>query len=275
MPTTLKRTYATQEDIPETFAPFFIEKDGKFAADVDFEGYVPAKRLDEMRTTNITDRQKYEADLEKFKDVDVEKYHDLLSREKDLGDGKLIKRGEIEAVVKPRVDEALKPVQAELKEEKGRTAILRDRLETAMISNGVVQAAIPLGLKKGAAPDLIERARKVFKLNDDTEVVAYEPDGKTIKYHLGSEPYGIEQFAKDTANDEYGKHLFVENQGGGGGGGSARGGAQRGDDYNPWNPTTTNRSDQGKIIATDFPRAQRLAKKHGFTLKEPVSNLSR
>jgi hypothetical protein len=277
MPTVLKRLYATSEEIPETFQPFFVEKDGKHTLDVTIDGLVPVQKVNEMRDTNIRERQEHEDALKKFEGVDVDEYKDLKARSKDLEDGKLLKRGELEAIVKPRVEEALKQPQAELKTERANNAVLRNRLETEMIANGVVQAAIPLGLKKGAGPDLIERARKVFKLNEDMEVVAYESDGKTVKYHLGSEPYTVEQFAKDTANDEFGKHLFAENQGGGGGAGARGGGGgqQREDGYNPWNPVAPNRSEQGKIMATDFSRAQRLAKKHGFTLKEPVSNLSR
>lgn len=268
MPIKIKRTYASPEEIDETFRPLFVEKDGKQVLDIEIEGLVPASKLEEFRQTNINDRQRFEAELAKFKDVDVEKYQDLLSRERDLSDGKLIKRGEIETVVKPRIEEALKPVREELQAEKGKTERLKTQLASAIIENKALEAAVPLGLKKGAARDLIRRATEIFKLNDEGEVVAYEKDGKTPKYHHG-DPYTIDQFVKDTATSDDGKHLFEDNAGGGGDPSKGNGTADF-NGINPWDPKTLNRTLQGQILTKNRALAVRLAAKHGVKI-DPVA----
>ena len=113
MPIKLKRNVASIDEVEDPYRPLYAEKDGKFTLDAEIEGLVPASKIDEMRTNNINDRKKFEADLEKYKDVDLDKYHDLLGREKDLEEGKLVKRGELDSIRTRAVEEAMKPVTKE------------------------------------------------------------------------------------------------------------------------------------------------------------------
>lgn len=261
----LKRTYGSMDEVEESFRPFYAEQNGKAVLNVEIEGMAPASKVEEFRSQNVALKQQHEEELKKYEGVDVEEYRTLKSRAELLDEKKLIAKGEVDTVVAQRVESGLKEARREIEAGKGREHLLRDRLESVTIEAEVVKAAQPFGLRKGAATDLIARARRVFKANEQGEVIAYEPDGKTPKTHLG-DPYTIEQFIKDTAAADDGKHLFEENSGGGadqfkGGGGDGYNG------INPWDPTTLNRSKQSEMIIKNRPLAIKLAAKFGVTIQ--------
>lgn len=275
MPIKLKRITDNLDDIEETYRPLYVEKDGKFvrkdaAGDVEFEGLAPAAKLEEFRQTNIDDRKKYENELAKYKDVDVEKYRELLNIEKDIKEHNLVKRGELEEVRRRAAEDAVKPVKEELTKKEQEIAIKRDRLATALIENEVVKLALPFGLKKGAVQDLMRRARMIFKLDEEDRIRAYEADGSP-KFHLG-DPYTVEQFLKDTSSAEDGKHLFEENSGGGGDPSKGSGGGTAGE-VNPWLKETWDMTRQSQMIINDRAKAERLAKRAGVTLP-PLHSLA-
>lgn len=265
----LKRSYPTLEEIDETFRPLYKEEGGKFVLDkeIEFEGLVSATKLDEFRTTNTTLKKAHEQELEKYKEVDVDKYKDLLAREKDLEDGKLVKRGELADIRKSAVEEALQPWKQKEQTWETDKRDLTNRLTSSLLDSQVVAAALPMGLKKGATKDLLNRAREIFKLNDEGELQAFERDGQ-VKYHAG-DPYTFDQFVKDTADSDDGKHLFEPNEGGGGQ--AQRGGSsfkRNANEINPWNPKTENHSLQGQILQQDRPKAIRMAKEFGVAIPE-------
>lgn len=272
MPHKLTKKVVKLDDVPETFRGLYIERDGAFiradtAGEVELEGVTPNERVQEFRTNNTRLTEEKEALELKFKDVDLDKYRDLLSKEKDLEDHKLVKRGELDQVRRAAADEAVKPLQTELQKRETTISQLRTRLEEAVIGDQVVQAGLPLGLKKGAVLDIKMRASRIFKLNENGEVVAFEPDGKTPKFKNGVDPYTLEHFVQDLSQAADGKHLFEENSGGGGD--SSKSGSQRSDNgYNPWDKKTFNRFEQGKILKADRPRGIRMAKIHGIIIPE-------
>lgn len=264
MPTKLKRTYATIDDVPETFRPFFVEKDGRAQLDVEIEGFAPASKIDEMRQTNLEERRAHEAELAKFSDVDPEEYKTLKARSAELAEHKLIKKGDVDEVVRLRVEEALKPFRTKESEWTNEKASLKTKLGKSLIANQVVEAAIPLGLKKGAVRDLVTRAEAVFKLTDEGDVQAFEEDGTTPKHYLG-DPYTFERFAQDTLASEDGKHLFEENSGANADARKLSGDSANGQ-INWWDPKTFNRSRQGELLVKNRPLAIKLAAKHGITI---------
>lgn len=259
----LKRTYATQDEIEETFRPLYEEKEGKWVLAVEIEGLVPASKVDEMRETNIRDRRKHEEEMAKFEGVDPEEHKTLKARAKELDEHKLIKKGDVDVVVNARVQEELKPFRQKEADWKATEAKLKGQLARALIESSVVTAAQPLGLRKGAAQDLIRRATEIFKLNDDGEVQAFKADGSP--WHYLGDPLTIEQFVKDVSTSDDGKHLFEDNQGGGGDARKGGAGAIDGK-VNPWAKETFNRTHQGQIIQKDRALAVKMAAKHGITI---------
>lgn len=263
----VKRTYGSPDEIPaETLRPFYVEKDGKYTLDLEIEGLAPASKIEEMRQTNITERQRHEDELKKFEGVDPEEYRVLKGRSELLDEKKLIAKGDVDSVVSKRVDDATRQFKDKEREYQQREARLRDTISAVTIENRVVQAAVPFGLRKGAAVDLIERARKIFKVNDDGQPVAYESDGRTPKTKLG-DPYTIEDFVKELSGDDNTKHLFEDNAGGGGDAFKGGGGGGEYNGVNPFDPKSENRSEQNKLIVKNRPLAIKLAAKHGIKIE--------
>lgn len=259
----LKRTYASIDEVEETFRPFYEEKDGKAVLAVEIEGLAPASKIDELRTTNINDRKRFESELEKFKDVDLDEYERLRARAKELDESKLIRKGEVDTVVRARVEEELKPFRQKESDWARRESQLKERLSRALVESAALAAAAPLGLKKGAGQDLIRRAAEVFKLNDDGEVQAFNADG-TPRTYLG-DPFTIEQFVKELSGADDGKHLFEDNAGGGAD--ARKGIAGAGDNgVNPWDPKTFNRTLQGQMLIKNRPHAIKMAAKFGHII---------
>jgi len=138
-------------------------------------------------------------------------------------------------------------------------------------------AAIPLGLKKTAADDLVMRVLKVFKMDENGNPVAYEADGRTARFGSSGERLTIEEFVKNGATDkEQGfAHLFADSGGAGGDPtkrGSRDGGGGDDGGYNPWINDASkgiipNRTEQNKIIKSDPDLAERMAKRAGVDLK--------
>lgn len=266
MPTKLKRTVADIDEVEETFRPHYIERDGKFVLDIEVEGMVPASKLEEFRTTTKQEKERREALEAQYADVNLEEYQALKGRAELLDEHKLIKKGDVDTVVQGRVNEAKRQFDEKEQSYRQREGTLKDLVARTTIEAKVVQVAISQGLKKGAAGDLIRRAREVFRMDDNFDIVAYEPDGKSPKMKLG-DPYTFEDFVKDTADAEDGKHLFEGNTGGGGDPGKGSGGVNgAGTIVDPFAPETFNRAKQTELFLKNRLLAQKLAAKHGIRL---------
>jgi hypothetical protein len=269
MATILKRAYGSKDEVPADIT-LYVEKDGKHVLnpDIEIEGLIPAARLEEFRNKNIEQSKQ----LEKFKDIDPDKYHDLLSKETDLADANLVKKSEVQMRVEQRLAESQKSwnttkekLEKELSEWKARTRKLT-------IEQQALGLAIPFGLKKDEAAkrSLILLVNDVWSIDDSGEPVAYEGDGKTVRYDsAGNVMRGQDAMKRfiDRLAKEDGKFLFEENQGGGADG-AGRGGSRFDDnEVNPFDPKTFNRTKQAQMVQKDFKKAQRMAAKHGVDLQ--------
>lgn len=279
--TTLKRSYASQDEVPTNL---FIEQDGKWIwnPDIEIDGMIPSNRLEPFRDSNVKLKQRVEAyggtitvdaqgRVTGFGGVDPDKVHDLLGREQELSDGNLTKKSEVNTRVEQRVAEE----KQKFEKEKGKLQTQLDatlaKLRKVSVEGKALDLALPLGLRKDAKEALALMVNERWSIDAESgEPVAYEADGKTVRYDGGGNPMrgeaamkrDIESMAKDRA-----KFLFEDNQGGGADG-STRGASNRDDlEVNPFDPKTFNRTRQTELVKNDFPKAQRMAKKHGIDLK--------
>jgi len=263
MATKLKRVYTKIDDIPEADRGIYAENgDGKWILDREFEGLVPASKLDKFRTTNTKDRERFEAELKKFEGIDPERYHQLAARAEELDQHKLIKKGDVDTVIAQKVDAQIKPLREEIQKREDRIGALRAKLQKATLETQILQEAGPI-MKKTAGPDIVRRLLDVFRMDETDTIRAYAEDGKTPRYNGSTgEPYsiadGIEELRKGT-----GAHLFEENAGhgsdiprGGGGVGSFSG-------PNPFEQKTYNRTQIGMLVKNNYALALQLARKAG------------
>jgi len=285
MATTLKRTYDNRDAIP---ADIFIEKDGKFVfnPDIEIEGMIPSARLETFRDGNLKMRQRLEAFGDKIQVdakgnitgfggglLDPDKASELLEREQELSDGNLTKKSEVTARVEQRVAEEKRKWDSEKKQLTDQLGDSRGKLRQLTIERTALELAIPFGLRKdeGAKSSLVLAVNTRWNIDENGEPVAYEPDGKTVKFDGHGVPMrGHESLKRDIEKMAKETHKFLfENNEGGGADGSRGSGASRYDDadVNPWDPKSYNRTKQTQLVKTDFEKARRLASKFGVDLK--------
>jgi hypothetical protein len=219
----LKGKYAKKEDIPSGLENHY-EANGDGSWHLQVEGMVPKAQLDEFRNNNIDLTKK----LEKFKDVDVDKYKELINRSEDdfkkavLAATAKLTEEQVEAAVTTRVKKMQLDHEAEAKALKDANTNMSSLLSVAMIDNAVRAEAIKAGVQDTAVDDVVLRARTTFKLVD-TSVVAFNPKGEKLFDKDGQTPLPVSTWVVDLKKTA--PHLFRGMEGGGAGGGRGAGGA--------------------------------------------------
>lgn len=159
--------------------------------DIDDSPY--KKKLEEFRTNNnkLTGEKKdLLGKLDKFKDVDMEKYGTAMEAYKAIEhqqDAELLKKGDIDAVVKKRTEGLQKDFDTKLAAQAAETKAATERAEkfrnrlSIQIDNVIRRVVEPVAAVKATAwPDVMGRARQVFRIDDDGEVVPMDQDGNPV-----------------------------------------------------------------------------------------------
>jgi len=224
----LKRQLDSLDGIDDAVASLYVEKDGKYVLDVDL-GDVTSK-LNEFRANNrelSAKLAKMQEKLERFKDVDPEKYHaamDALEKIEGDEERQLIAKGKIDEVIQRRT-EAMRRNYEEAMKAKG-TALEqlqkeRDALRgvTAKYKvEGALRKQIEKGgyrVRAGAMPDVLSRAYSVWCIDDKGNMVP-AAGGKTV-YGKDGDPLTMEEYRARLLEEA--PHLFEPGEGGGAEGG--------------------------------------------------------
>ncbi len=275
----LKRIYDNETDIPEGAVGLYEKNgEGKFVLSTEIEGLTSIRRTDEFRTANL----KLKTRLEAYEDAEYgggemtpERVTELVGKEKTFTDAGAKTAEEIERRVNERTAEAQKNHEKEKRKLEHQLADITGKLQSVTIESKAVEAAIPFGLRKTAHEDLIDRVLKVFKIDDKGQPVAYQSDGKTVRYGTDPDkPLTITEFVKSLATDSA-KHLFEDNEGTHADpskSGSRQSGGGDDSAVNYWNPDTyingrPNMTEQNKLIRRNPDLAVKHAAKHGVKLE--------
>ena len=246
----LKKTYSTEAEIPEALKDAYVEKDGRFVLQV--EGMVDADRLKEFRDENIRLKQ----EMEKFRDVDPAKYAELRAKEKDLEDGKLIKKDGFDAAVQQRVAEAKAAAEKALADANRKAEEAMAQLQKQQMAIALRDAGAKYGLRKEAAADLELRGTTTLKLVDG-KLIAHDVSGTPL-YDADANPMTHEKWVEKLTKEA--PHLFEPSQGAGAAGGSANGYSGG---PNPFAQKSFNLTEQAKITKENPALAQRLKQAAG------------
>lgn len=190
----------------ETAALYTKNADGKFYLEV--EGAVPKAKLDEFRDTNV----RVLKELEKFKDVDLTKYQEMLDLSKKAAEKKLIEAGDVDKIVEARIGEMHTTYTADLAKLTNDNKVAQRQLEALLIDSAVREAAMKSGVQPTAVDDVLLRAKSVFQLKDGVSI-PLDSSGKIIYGKDGVSPMTVADWTaglKKTA-----PHLFQGSQGGG------------------------------------------------------------
>lgn len=229
---TLKARIKSLDDVPEALREFYTEKDGGFVLAV--EGVVPKDRLDEFRDTNIDLKKQIDALTSKFGDIDPAKYRELIEKDQQQREKKLIDAGKVEELLTERTS----AMKADF--EKQANALTKDRetltrqLEGLVIDNGIRDAAAKAGVRSTAIDDVLLRGRSIFRLQDGKAVPM---EGDKPIFGKSGDPMDIGEWV--TSLTERAPHLFES---------STSGGAPKGEQRGGVNPSRIARDDSASFL---------------------------
>ena len=258
----LKFKHKKKEEIPAGLEPFYKETNGEFHLEI--EGAVEADTLAEFRNNNreimrllgVNKIEDAKAKLAELLKVDPAKYQEMLdeaaAREADPDKGKKkLTKAEEDALVEGRVS-GLKTEHKKLLDTKdGEITRLSKSLHEHLIHNAITSAAGKKGVRPAALDDIVNRGAKVFRLDNDGKVVAF--DGDKEMYGNDGKGLTVEGWIDQVAAKA--EHLFEPNKGGGGGGGKP---VQGWNGPNPYTKATLNLTAQAKLERENPGLAQSL-----------------
>jgi hypothetical protein len=200
-------------DIAALYTP---NADGKFYLEV--EGAVSKTKLDEFRNNNIT----LTKTLEKYKDVDLSTYSELLGLKKQTDEKKLIDAGELDKVVEQRVGEMRTTYTSQIETLQQENTVAKRQLESLLIDSTVRDAAMQSGVQPTAVEDVLLRAKTVFQIKDG-QSVPMDKSGAVIYGKDGSTPMSVNDWVANLKKQA--PHLFLGSSGGGAAGSRSPAGA--------------------------------------------------
>jgi len=245
----IKFEYDTEAEVPASLKAFYAEAGGKWTLQV--EGAVPKKQLDDFRQKGIDQLKEKDAKLAAFEGIDPVKAKELMSREQEILDGKLMKTEGVDALVAKRVEGMKAEFDRKLAAAEQAKAQAEEGLNSVKMDIALRDAGNQHGLRKEAVNDLILRGRGALKMKDG-KLVAHGEDGSILYGATGDPMTPAEWVASLT---KAAPHLFEPSAGGGAQGGKP-GTAHTGP--NPWAPGKTNLTEQMKIAKSDPALAERL-----------------
>jgi hypothetical protein len=206
------------------------ENTGKFAINV-----VLNSKLDEFRERNVTQSKRLETlepAFERYKAVvgdDVSNFENELTQLRDtkkrVDDGELKTNDQIEQAVADRIkavkdgyEETNRAARSEATSFKQKAEELKTRLDKTRIDKEVTAAVIvpESGVRPEALPDVLERAYRLFKVEDEKIV---PKNGEAIVYgNNGADPMTPTEWLAKLRTEA--PHYFKGNNGGGAGGGN-------------------------------------------------------
>lgn len=247
----LKFIYSKQDEIPEALREHYTESNGKWV--LNCEGAAPSAKVDEFRQNNIELKKK----LDRFKDVDPEKYRELLDREASFEAPRATDKTKVEELVAKRTAQMAADHDKALSATKADNESLRAELARLQIDGAVTSAASEFGLRSSASEDVISRARSVWRLGDDGKPVAMNGDEKI--YGRAGEPISMKEWVETLSKSA--PHLFEPNGGSNASGSGA--GSAGSDGINPWADKTWNLTKQAEMLKSDPAKARRMASMAG------------
>lgn len=158
------------EGIDEAEHAKFEEIDGKFRREVE----VPD--VSKMKSALQKERDAAKAlneKLAKFKDVDPEKYAELLKEKEDLAQSSMTEKERHESALKKKNDE----IEALKKNAKDRELDLQNQLNTFHLDEKTSKAALAAGVDPKDIDDVLLLTKRYRQLDDKGRIIVLDEDG--------------------------------------------------------------------------------------------------
>lgn len=216
----LKFNVKSLEEVAEPFRNLYVKNsDGSYSLEV--EGAVDQNKLKEFRDKNI----ELMKEAEKYKDLNPQKYQELMELQRQRQEKELIDKGEVDQVIQGRVKQMKTEYDAALATRDQSLNMMTRQLESLLIDNTVRTAATKTGVRPEAVDDVLLRAKTVFTIKDG-KVAALNEKGEVVYGKDGTTPLGIEEWSSGLKT--VAPHLYLGSTGGGAPGSQGSGRSSQG-----------------------------------------------
>lgn len=212
----LKAFYAKQEEVPKEHVDFYTEKDGKWILDTDVREHPETLALRNALTGEREKASERQKRLEAYEAAGLspEQIKALDEDAAKLREEQAKKGGDLETLVKQRVEAALKAKDKEIAILTQDNAAMKASLSTLQITGAVRTAAAKHGVRPEALDDVELRAARIFTLENGKPVA--KENGTIIYGKNGADPMSPEEWVEGLAAKA--THLFNPSNGSGSGG---------------------------------------------------------
>lgn len=272
----MKTVVATLEEIDESLREHYVEQTNPTTKVKEFvlaiEGSIdPIPQVKVLKSENASFRTKAKEFEEKygklkvFEGMNHEEITATLARVAELEalHGGKIDEKKINDLVEGRLQGKLAPVQRELDTTKAENTTLKAQVEAnttrerqRSIGDAIREAATQTKMEPSAVEDAILLGERVMNVSDEGVV--------TTKDNIGIVPgLDVKSWLIEVMQPKR-PHWWGPSQGGGSRGNPGGQGGDTGN--NPWTAAHWNMTEQGRIVNTDFKKAERLAVQAGTTI---------
>lgn len=188
--------------------------DGKYYLEV--EGAVAKSKLDEFRNNNINLKQQIDELTDKYGNIDVDKYKELMEKAAQDDGKKRIPMEKLDEIVNERTQKMKEEYENQIGQLKDVVSSQSGQLDNLLIDGAVRQAAAEAKVRNAAIEDVILRAKQTFKVVDG-QAIAHDSKGAIVYGKDGSTPLSTNEWLGGLKKNA--SHLFETSTGGGAGGG--------------------------------------------------------
>lgn len=221
------------DELPDALKEHYTEEGDSYVLGTDDSSF--KSKINEFRNNNVELLRKQEelkAQIKQFDGIDPEKAREATAKLLELEDQQLIDEGKMEELLEKRTERmrsefehkynALNEAHESLKGANHKT---EEALQGQMIEARIAQAVNGVGtVVKGAMPDILNRARAIWKLDDNLQLVA-KKDDLPILGNDGVKPLTPEEYAAGVLQEA---PWFFEGSSGGAAGGNDKSGNNAG-----------------------------------------------
>jgi len=169
-------------------------------------------KLDGFRSNNVQLMKDMESLNSKFDGIDVDSYKDMVQKQRDLQDKKLISEGKIEELLEERTLTMRQGHNSDLEKLQNSNKTLNSQLEGLVVDSAVRNSAIKTGVVDTAIDDILLRSKAVFSLKDG-KAVPYDKDGNVIYGKGSTNPMTVQEWVD--GQQDVAPHLFKASTGAG------------------------------------------------------------
>jgi hypothetical protein len=220
-----KLTADEYAELPESQRGAYIEKDGEHLLDVGDDPQVvtlqrslASKKADATRLhEELKAERTFRESLTAAGITDPEEIKTAIEEHKKRQEGEMLDKGQVEELVTKRVTEQTKKMRddhvAQVTDLESRNTVLETRLSTEVIDVKILEACVRHDVLPSAKPDVVERVRKVFRLDEQGEPGAFKPGTKEPLFGKDGERLTFDEHFEELKTEA--PHLFKPSDGSG------------------------------------------------------------